>query len=118
MSENEIIVNNGKLFKKSENTQQTWVFYHKLEFLKDNYRDICLTLQNKYKFQLEGVDLYDLMLSDLNTAYAQIKQTPNLIIHDIIHYNIIEFKDGLYFMDEDYFFNYYKNKNIKALNLN
>lgn len=111
---NDIVIFNNNMHIKDKYSKFTWGFHKNLEYLKDNYLEIISFLKFKFPMQLENVDLQSIIYNELNNAFKLIEQVPNLLLHDKIHYNIIEFTDGLYFIDMDYFLCFYKD-NIKSI---
>jgi hypothetical protein len=116
---NNIILNNNDFYKKLDETKFSWKLLTGINYLRDNMFELIKYLKNIFPQQLDNIDLNELFIQHLedciNSILINNKYLPNLTFTS----SLIEFKEGLYFFNYNYFFDYDDQKNnIKKLNVN
>lgn len=117
---NDIKYKNKVLFKKIPQSWNAYEYFDLLCWVRDNFNIIFEFLLNKFRLNLYGITLDELLIDlKLNVEELDVNLKNNKEISDVtVIFDIIEFKNGFYFFKFNKFFekSYLLNKNLKIPN--
>lgn len=99
-------------FSKIPGSRYAWEIQGNLSYLKENKITIIKELIAEFPQQLGELFYEDLLLKEFDTLY-QILQNNNEYLPCLkFDTSVVEFSDGLYFLNYNYFLDFYKNKDL------
>jgi len=104
---------------KIKESKFSWKLMSDISYLKNNCITMLLELQKMFPQQLEHLDINQLILDHLEIVYNDVLKNNKYLPNIELNKSIIEFSDGLYFLDYNYFFEYDNNREkLKKLKIN
>ncbi|RYE05362.1 MAG: hypothetical protein EOP33_06635 [Rickettsiaceae bacterium] len=93
----------NKIFSKVLGLKLSWEFVCYLDNLKENHQKIFKCIKALYPQQLEDFNATELVLDSWGSTLEQIKEN-NSFIPEITSFDrVIEFTDGIYFLEKKFF---------------
>jgi len=106
----------NKIYSRVTGFRFCWEYYCDLDFINKNYTIIFDFIKQLYPQQLNDFNITGLILNSWNLTINQIKKN-NSFIPQIVNFDrVIEFRDGIFFINEKKFVCFDANINSENLN--
>ncbi len=102
-------INNNKIYQQIPDTKYSWTIIDNTEALKKNNITIFEYLKKIYPQQLDGINTMEIINKDWNSTIEEIIENNQYLSQIEFKKDVLEFKDGMYFINENKFF-YFRNK--------
>lgn len=97
-------IQGNNLYRYNPKSKYSYECLDTLNYLKNNKDQIIQTLLKECPIQLKNYPLYNLFLAESDNAFTVINKDPTLLLYKkTIRFDIVEFKDGIYFSKYDSF---------------
>lgn len=111
---NNMFFNNNNLYIKNHNTLFSYIYLGNYYYIIKILPDI-VQFYNNYFESINFSNLWTNLINNINQIEYLLKKNNHLVYNEKINYNVIEFNDGIYIMEYDYFIH---KKELEILNLN
>lgn len=103
MVEQQLCLYDNMIFKKIKKSKYSWEYLDSVEFLKKNNIKIINYLKLKFIQQLDILDANQLLVYGFEKAFDIIKKNNHYLPQLNFEENVVEYNNGVYFIDYDYF---------------
>ena len=100
------VVFEDNFFEKINNSKISWQLVYNFVDMKNRIQQVFEEVKSLYPQQLAGFNFMDLMLTDIDSIFSMIKKNNCLVPRIIFCDNVIEFKNGLFFLESQKFFDF------------
>jgi hypothetical protein len=110
-------IHENKIYCLIEGSQISWQLVCVLDEIKKNFKKMFNYLLGLYPQQLGNFNISNLLLSDLNSVFSKINNNNSLLLDMDIDFfaDVIEFKDGLFFLETKKFLSFIEVSGLKDL---
>jgi hypothetical protein len=99
---NKMVFCHRLLYKASEESEYKYNYVGNSNYLLNNLNEVLLDLKKRFKI-FESFYFLKKLLKNVKELKKVLKKNSSLLLNKQINFNILEFVDGLYFLETDYF---------------